>query len=213
MKSGVSYTLITSKGAGSVLGEAALELGRLPYEIDEIPYGEPGPGRDRLLARNPLGQVPTLVLPDGSTMTESAAIFLHVADLVPDAGLAPAATDPARPAFLRWLIFIAAAIYPTFAYGDEPSRWVTDKDAGAELRRRTLEVRKAHWRQIGGQISPSPWFLGRQFSALDIYVGAMTQWRPGRAWFKAECPKLHAIGLALDADPKLAKVWARNFSE
>lgn len=32
-----------------------------------------------------------------------------------------------------------------------------------------------------------------------------------RAWLKAGCPKLHAIGLAVDKYPKLAKVWARNF--
>lgn len=205
------YTLIASKGAGSVLAESALELSGLAYEIDEIPYDTPGPGRDRLLALNPLGQFPTLRLPDGAVMTESAAIFLHLADVAPKAGLAPGAADPARPAFLRWLVFISAAIYPTFVYGDVPNRWVSDEAAAAELRARTLEVRKGHWRQIESQIAPAPWFLGAPFSALDIYVGAMTQWRPGRAWFKSECPKLHAIGLAVDGYPKLAKVWARNF--
>ncbi len=35
---------------------------------------------------NPLGQVPTLVLPDGRVMTESAAIILHLADQAPQAG-------------------------------------------------------------------------------------------------------------------------------
>lgn len=205
------YTLISSKGAGSVLAEAALELGGLAYEIDEIPYGEPGPGRDRLLARNPLGQVPTLVLPNGSTMTESGAIFLHVADIAPGSGLAPRPDDPARPAFLRWLVFICAAVYPTFAYGDEPTRWVTDPISAAELRENTLKARKAYWLQIESQIEPSPWFLGAEFSALDIYVGAMTQWRPGRAWFKSQCPKVHAIAIGVDSDPRLAKVWARNF--
>jgi glutathione S-transferase len=106
--------------------EAALALSGLPYEVEEISYGEPGPQRDRLLAFNPLGQVPTLLLPDGRTMTESAAIILHLADEAPHAGLAPAAQDATRPMFLRWLAFIVAAIYPTFTYGDEPARWTGD---------------------------------------------------------------------------------------
>ncbi len=211
MVSASPYRLISSKGAGSVLAEAALALGGLSYEIDEIPYGEPGPGRDRLLALNPLAQVPTLQLPDGSVMTESGAIFLHVADRVPGCGLAPRADDPARPAFLRWLVFICAAVYPTFAYGDEPTRWVSDPAAAAELRANTLKARQGYWRQIENQVRPAPWFLGARFSALDVYVGAMTRWRPGRAWFQAECPKLHAIALAVDAYPPLAGVWARNF--
>ena len=69
-----NYRLIASKSTGSMIVEAALALGRLPYDVEMIPYGEPGPERERLLSLNPLGQVPTLLLPDGHVMTESAAI-------------------------------------------------------------------------------------------------------------------------------------------
>ena len=39
---------------------------------------------------NPLAQVPTVVLPDGTVMTESAAIMLYIDGLVPELGLVPA---------------------------------------------------------------------------------------------------------------------------
>src|SRR5262245_27627047 len=107
------YHLIASKATGSMIVEAALALSKLPYDVEMIPYVEPGPQRDRLLSLNPLGQVPTLLLPDGRVMTESAAIILHLADEVPDANLIPPPNDPARPMFLRGLAFIVAAIYPT----------------------------------------------------------------------------------------------------
>ncbi len=55
------------------------------------------------------------------------------------------------------------------------------------------------------------WFLGERFSALDVYVGIMTHWRPGRAWFAEHCPRLHAIAEAVDRLPALAPVWAANF--
>ena len=56
----------------------------------------PNPAFDELLPINPTGQIPTLVLPDGSVLTESAAILIHLADAHPDSGLLPAAAPRAR---------------------------------------------------------------------------------------------------------------------
>lgn len=204
------YHLIASKSTGSMIVEAALALARLPHEVEMIPYVEPGPQRDRLLALNPLGQVPTLLLPDGRIMTESAAIILHIADQAPQAGLVPAAADAARPMFLRWLEFIVAAIYPTFTYGDDPARWAGDEAAGKHLRQVTDEHRKELWRYFTAQTPCRPWVLGETFSALDLYVAVMNMWRPGPAWFKAECPALTAIAEKVSKMDALGVVWARN---
>lgn len=204
------YHLIGSKGTGSMIVEAALAFAKLPYEVEEVPYGEPGPQRDRLLALNPLGQVPTLLLPDGRTMTESAAIILHLADEAAQAGLAPAARDAARPMFLRWLQFIVAAIYPTFTYGDEPARWAGDEASGKHLRQATDDHRKELWGYFAAQTQCKPWVLGEGFSALDIYVAVMTMWRPGPAWFKQETPALAAIAGKVAALEPLRDVWKRN---
>jgi hypothetical protein len=91
------HRLIGNPGCGSAIVEAALALSGLPYETEMLDIWRPGPERDRLFQLNPLGQVPVLVLPDGSVMTESAAMVLHVIDLAPGAGLAPSRTHPAGP--------------------------------------------------------------------------------------------------------------------
>jgi GST-like protein len=204
------YRLITTKGCGSTIVEAALTLARLPFEVEEIDYGEPGPAQDRLRALNPLCQVPTLLLPDGAVMTESAAMILHIADRAPEAGLVPGPDDPRRPAFLRWLIFMVAVIYPTYTYGDEPAKWVGET-AGPALRDSTDRHREAMWRYVHEQTSPSPWLLGERFSALDLYVAVMTMWRPRGGWFEANTPKLAAIREGVAAMPELTQVWRRNF--
>lgn len=206
------YTLIASKGTGSVISEAMLELAGLPYQVELIPYLEEGPQRDRLLALNPLGQVPTLILPDGQVMTESAAIALHIADRAPQAGLAPPPDAPERPAFLRWLIFIVAAIYPTFTYADDPAKWTLEGAPADELRKRIFAHRESLWRYVESQIA-GPWFLGARWSALDVYVAVMVHWRPRQAWFAANCPKLTAIAAGADRKPALATVLRRNFDE
>lgn len=205
------YHLITTRGCGSAIVEAALTLAELPFETEELDYERPGPERDRLRSINPLGQVPTLLLPDGGLMTESAAIILHVADRHPEAGLAPPPDDAARPAFLRWLVFLVAAIYPTFTFGDDTSRWVDGEEAGARLKASTNQRREDLWRYVESQVSPDPWVLGERFSALDLYVSVMTHWRPRRPWFAEHCPKLSRVALRVDAMPRLAEVWVRNF--
>jgi len=202
--------LIGNPGCGSAIVEAALALSGLDYETEMLEIWQPGPERDRLFHLNPLGQVPVLILRDGSVMTESAAMVLHVIDLAPDAGLAPGPTDPTRPAFLRWLIFLVASIYPTFTYGDDPSRYVNEQDARDELRAVTDAERQRAWRQIETGIE-GPWVLGETRSALDLYVWVMSHWRPRRQWFADYCPKLSRISDAVAADPRLAGVKAANW--
>lgn len=204
------YILIGVPEYGSAIVEAALELSGQPYEFENIDPDDLGPGSTRLGAINPLGQVPTLILPDGSAMTESAAMILHLNDVAPQAGLVPPPDDPSRPAFLRWLVFLAAGLYPTFTFGDDPKRWVSDRVARRELRDRTDSVRKDLWHHVEQSIKPDPWFLGQRFSALDIYVTVMNHWRPNPDWFAENTPKLDAIAKAgRDLQP-LQKVWTRN---
>ena len=45
-------------------------------------------------------------------MTEQVAIFIYMADLFPQAGLAPALSDPLRGPYLRWMVFYAACFEP-----------------------------------------------------------------------------------------------------
>lgn len=203
------YTLYAAPGTGSVISEIMLTLAGVPYAVEPIdPEANPA-DRDLLRHVNPLAQLPTLVLPDGAVMTESAAIALHLADVAPEAGLAPPAAHPARAAFLRRLIFIVAALYPTFTFGDDPGRWVSADAAKAELRASTNEQRKELWRQVEAAAG-APWFLGDTRSAIDVYIAVMIRWGPRHEWFREECPKVAAIAERLRADPALAAVWRRN---
>lgn len=205
------YQLIASQGCGSAIVEMALELCGISYRVEILPYLEPGPGRDRLLALNPTGQVPVLTLPDGAVMTESAAIILHLADRFPDAALAPPPEDPERPLFLRWLLFLVAQIYPTFNYGDDPARWLGDMAAAADrLRASTDEHRLSLWQVMEDAAAATPWFIGEHMTAIDIYLAVMRHWRPGPAVFDARFPKLAGAALAVGRDPRLAAVLARN---
>lgn len=210
MEQSGSYTVFSVPGWGSALAEAMLALCSAPVHIEDVTgFDQPGVARDRLLRVNSLGQVPTLLLPDGTVITESAAIALLLSEHHPDAGLAPAPGTSLRPTFLRRLIWIAANVYPTFTYGDYPDRWVST-DAQS-LKTATDRYRERLWREFESDVREGGWVLGPEFSALDIYVAVMTHWRPRRAWFAANCPRLSTIAARADDHPRLKAVLQRNF--
>ena len=205
------YTLWGRQGWGSTIVEAQLELYGLKYRYKPVEdlFRTPG-AREKLEKVNPLAQVPTLVMPDGSIMSESAAITLLLADITGRDSLVPGPGAPERAKFLRWLVFLVANIYPTFTYADDPARFVSVNAARDPFRAATDAYAQRLWRQVEREAG-TPWFLGERFSALDIYVDIMTRWRPKRGWFEIETPRLFAIARRADALPELADVWKRNF--
>lgn len=208
-----TYTLYGRPGSGSMIVEAAFALADVPVEIVEVAWEDLGWQSETLKDLNPLGQLPTLILPSGEVMTESAAIILHLGNHFPSAGLVPAPDHPDRDAFLRWLLFLVAAVYPTFTYGDVPRRWVEgDEDAAQRLLRGTDEHRKTLYRHLE-TVARQPWFLGETFSSIDLYLWLMRWWRPHPEWFAKECPRLDAIGKLTAELPAVARVRRRNFPE
>lgn len=203
--------LLGEPGWGSTIVEAQLAWYGLDYDFESVgDLFASAEARQKLGALNPLAQVPTLVLEDGEVMTESAAITLHLADLVGDGTLVPPAGDPTRPRFLRWLVFLVANVYPTYTYADDPSRFVAEASARQPFKDAVTEHAKRLYSMLD-DASDAPWFLGERFSAVDLYICTMTRWRPGRAWFEAHTPKLAAIARAAEGVPRLEAVWRRNF--
>ena len=208
-----TMTLYGEPGWGSVLIEAQFAWYGMPFAFEAVgDVFEDNGARAKVEAINPLGQVPTLVLHDGSVMTESAAITLWLADQTGSNDLVPEPGSADRARFLRWLIFITSNIYPTYTYVDMPSRFVPMADAREGFAGAVGQYAKKLYHLLDGEAS-TPWFLGQRFSAMDIYVCTLTHWRPGPRWHAENTPKLAAITDATRDHPRLAEVWARNYPE
>jgi len=203
------YVLYGAAGSGSVPVEAALTLIGAPYElIEAVTWDEDHPeSGDRVLAANPMRQIPALVLPGGEVMTESAAILIRLAELHPEAGLAPGPADPARSQFLRWMSFVSAAIYSLYWVKDEPSRLAPDPAAQGPLVERVLERIADCWGKMEAQVTPGRYLLGEALSVLDLYVAAVSRFRPRRAKFYEVAPRMGEVVRRVDGDPRLVELW------
>ena len=205
------YIVYGAAGSGSVIVEAALTLLGLPYQVVErAPYDKPEDA-EAMAAVNPMRQVPALAPPSGELMTESAAILIWLADAHPQARLAPAIDAPQRPAFLRWMAYVAAQIYALYWVRDDPSRLVADPAQEPVIKARTAERILYCWEQMERQVSPGRWLLGEDLSVLDLYVTVISRWGPRRRRFYEVAPRMGEVVRRVDDDPRLAAFWAERY--
>ena len=79
---------------GSAAAEAITAFAGLPLTMRQVNFGHGEHRSLEYLTLNPVGKIPAVGLPDGSILTESAAILLYLCELAPDRRLFPAAGDP-----------------------------------------------------------------------------------------------------------------------
>ena len=203
------HTLWWNDNTGAFAVDAALTLAGAPVERVRVATREGGSRRPEFLALNPLGQVPTLKLPYGTVMTESAAMVLHVAESFPAAGLAPAPGAPGRARFLRLLLILAAPVYEAELRVSYPQRYTADA-AGAEgVRAAATAQQDRLFALLARELGAGPWLLGASFSALDPQLAMLQKWyggEAGRDAFLAHRARLRAV-------PGVDEVWRRYFPD
>jgi glutathione S-transferase len=198
------------RGAGSAVVEALLEEIGLPYEVESVERATDGLNSESLLAVNPLREVPALVLPDGSVMTESGAMVVYLADLYPAKRLAPAAGDLQRGSFLRWVFFLAANIYQTNLRFYYPARYVSDTAAASSVKIAAEKRIAIEWQVFADGLGPKPFILGETMSAADIYAAMLAAWHPDMPAFFAQHGNIETMYRRVVSRPAVAKVWKRN---
>jgi glutathione S-transferase len=142
-----------------------LEEAVAPYRIASIDFGKNEHKAPAFLALNPMGKLPTIVH-RGTVVTETAAIIAYLADAFPKAGLAPAADDPRRGAYYRWLFFGAGCFEPALLDTMMKRPPVERKSAvGWGSYEDVISTLKA-------ALATGPYLLGDSFTAADVYIGA-----------------------------------------
>ena len=205
------YTLYGTQSSGSCIVEIALQRCGVPWQqVDASPWGD-GAGIEALGQINPLRQIPTLQLSDGSVLTESAAILIHL-------GLAYPASDLLsghRAQIIRGLVYIAANCYSAITIIDYPQRFLADADETVQAQLIAGTQQKLHrtWQVFAEQ------FAGQLFTpqglpnALGIMAAAVSRWEGVRDVLQHSHPACAQALAQVDADPQVAPVFAWHWPD
>lgn len=117
---------------------------------------------------NPKGYVPALELDDGTLLTENVAMLPFIADLRPEAGLAPAPETMARTRLLEWLAFLATELHKSFG----PIFHRGNDSLKAEARE-TIERWLAY---VADQLAGRDFLMGEHFGVADAYLFVILRW-------------------------------------
>lgn len=207
------YKLYGSKGSGSAAIEVALGCCEVPFEIVHASSWEADSAIDELAQLNPLKQIPTLVLPDGTVLSESAAILIHLGLTYPESGLL--ANDNSRRARqLRGLVYIVANCYSAVSVSDFPERWCADPDEQTCTRIRDgarVQLHR-HWEIFADLFPATPFLSGTAPGALDYLAAVVSKWSGTRAHLRAARPEFTLTLLAIESHPQVAPVFARHWA-
>ncbi|WP_423598757.1 glutathione S-transferase family protein [Roseateles sp. MS654] len=204
-------TLYGAQASGSIAVEAALTLLGIPYTLVEGATWADNEARERVAPVNPMRQIPTLVMPGGEIMTESAAILIYLADLHASAGLAPAPTDARRRQYLRWMVYVSSAIYSLHWIKPDVGRIGAPESARASVVDAVHERIAFCWSNMDGQLTPGKYLLGDELSVLDLYVTVVSRFGPWRDRFYQVAPRMTPVVRRVDQEPRLIAFWRERF--
>ena len=182
-----------SSGVLVLLKELDAQFNLLVLNMKEGEQRKPG-----YLAINPMGKVPALIHGE-ALITEQAAVYMYLADLYPQAGLAPHIGDPLRGPYLRWMVFYGSCFEPAIvdrSQNREPAPLAMSPYGDFDTMFKTLT----------DQLSKDQYLLGDKFTAVDVLWGSALTWITMFQLLPA-LPVIQAYIDRVNARPSIA--WAR----
>ena len=147
---------------------------------------------------------------DGYIMVESAAIVAFLTASHPEAGLQPQVGGSEHAAYLAWLSFLSANLYPAMSLGLHPEALADTEDEHRSLSAKGLGQVDKLFDLIDKRLEgEGPFLLGERHSAADYYLFMLACWaRPSEASLRARCP--HRRGERCGTPAPLAHGGART---
>ena len=155
----MNLTLFHAPNSRSCAARVLLEELGAPHELHVFNLKKNEQRAPDYLAINPMGKVPAIRHGD-ALVTEQPAIFIYLADLFPEAGLAPALGDSLRGPYLRWLAFYGSSFEPAvtdLAMKREPTPPMMCPYGDYDTMLATLTA----------QLRAGPYLLGERFAWYD----------------------------------------------
>ncbi|WPN59367.1 MULTISPECIES: glutathione transferase GstA [unclassified Pseudomonas] len=144
---------------------------------------------DDFLAINPKGYVAALQLDNGDVLTEGPAILQYLADLRPEANLAPANGTFERVRLQEWLNFVSTEIHGGLG-------WLFNSQFPDEVKVLIKEKLFKRFAVLCQTLEGQDYLMANGFSIVDVYLFTVLRWT-------------QLFGIDLNQWPALARFQAR----
>lgn len=201
----MTMTLYYSPGACSLAPHIVLRETNANFTLEKVDLRakKTETGAD-FSAINPKGYIPAIKLDDGEVLTEGVVMQQYLADLKPDAKLAPARGTKERRKLEELLVFLSTEVHKNFSPLFNPAT----PDAYKDVTKANINKR---FDLLEQQLSDGrPYLTGDTFTVADAYLFTLSNWTrmtgielsrwPNLAAFAARVAQRPAVQAALKAE-------------
>lgn len=168
-----------------------------PFEVQMIQHDDLQ--TPAMLKLNPNHQVPILV-EDGWTLVENAAILNYLADEFPEAGLGGDGTPRGRAEVNRWLAMLNSDVHPAFKPLFGATNYLDDPAMIEKSHANARRVLRRYFEEFDAQLGKHDYLAGAR-SIADPYLFVVLRWSRGVKVDLAGLENLKAFEQRMRADP------------
>ena len=165
-------------GTCALATHIVLEHLQVPHEAVKLDFRNQQQRTPEYLAINPKGRVPALVTERG-VLTETPALLLYLAQLYPQARLAPL-DDPFALAELQAVTnWLCSTVHIAHAHRMRGYRWTDDEAAQQTMKAKVPKNMTECFAWIDSDLLRGTWMMGETFTVADAYMFTLSTWLPG----------------------------------
>lgn len=200
-------TLFHAPGTCSLASLIILNEANIEHDIHVVNFANAEQRTDAYLAVNPKGRVPALKT-DRGILTETPAILLYLAQIAPQAALAPL-DDPFALAELQAFNgYLSSTVHIAHAHRPRGSRWADEESSIEDMKRRVPGNMTDCFNLIEGSMFKGPWVMGDTFSIADPYLFTIARWLEGDGVDIASFPRVADHSARMMQRPAVEKALA-----
>jgi glutathione S-transferase len=213
------YILYGGPFTRAFIVEMVMAEGDIAYELRVVDIVKQEHRSPEYLAVNPAGWVPALITPDGTTLYETPAINLYLAERHGLTQIAPRADEPERGLFLSGLFYLTDELEPILKRYFYPHRYVLRPEDAPAMRRHSFDSALERLGVIDRRLrADGPYHLGERFSLVDLTLTYWAACLEPADEFESYLAIQRCVKLVMDR-PKLRakfaeiKAWMDDYAE
>jgi glutathione S-transferase len=201
--------LYYAPGTCALASHIALAEAGADYTTEKLDMKANQQNSPEYLKLNPKGRVPTLVT-DRGVLTETPAMLAFIAQIFPQARLAPLDDAFAFAQAQAFNSYLCSTVHVAHAHKLRGARWATEETTFADMKRMVPKTVGACFALIERDMLKGPWAMGEQYTICDPYLYTIATWLEGDGVDLAALPKVADHRKRMAERPAVRKVLAEQ---
>ncbi len=183
-------TLFHAPGTCSLASLIVLNEADIDHKVHVVNFAAGEQRGADYLAVNPKGRVPALKTERG-ILSETPAILLYLAQIAPQAGLAPLSDPFALGELQAFNSYLASTVHVAHAHRPRGSRWADEESSIEDMKRRVPGNMTECFKLIETGMFQGPWVMGDTYTIADPYLYTICTWLAGDGVDIVNSPRVH----------------------